>query len=146
MSQRLGTLATLTAALASIDQAHGDAEILKAYEGSSRVLKEILSRGELQEENVDRVMEDLKIQMEGAESVRRAVEEGGWEVVEAAGYGGKEELDEEVEKELERLVEEEKKGVEEGRLIDVMRRLEVEGEKREKMVSPGREKVAELVA
>lgn len=148
----MGTLSILTTALASIDQAHGDAEILKAYEGSSKVLKGILARDEMKEERVEGIMEELRVQMEGAESVRRAVEEGGWEVVEAAGYGGKEEGEEELARELEALVEEEKaserlqetavdelkwKGRETA-LVGAMRRLEVTGS------TPKEEKTAEL--
>jgi charged multivesicular body protein 7 len=77
------------------------------------VLKEILSRDEMKEEKVEGIMEELRVQMEGAESVRRAVEEGGWEVVEAAGLGGKEEGEEELQRELESLVEEGKREEEE---------------------------------
>ncbi|KIM26744.1 hypothetical protein M408DRAFT_312477 [Serendipita vermifera MAFF 305830] len=97
LTQRLGTLTTLTTSLNSIDQAHGDAAILKAYQGSARVLKEIMSKPEMQEERVGEVMDDLREQMENAEGVRRAVEEGGWEVVEAAGQGVD---DDEITKEL----------------------------------------------
>jgi charged multivesicular body protein 7 len=134
--------------LASIDQAHGNAEILRAYDGSARVLKEILSRDEMKEERVEGIMEELRVQMEGAESVRRAVEEGGWEVVEAAGLGGRDEGEEELQRELESLVEEGKREEdkkrkledqtpmdEEGKLIDAMKRLGV---------TPKEEKVAEL--
>jgi charged multivesicular body protein 7 len=120
LTQRLGTLSTLTAALASIDQAHGDAEILRAYDGSARVLKEILSRDEMKEERVEGIMEELRVQMEGAESVRRAVEEGGWEVVEAAGLGGKDEGEEELQRELESLVQEGKREEEKRRLDGVV--------------------------
>jgi len=146
LTQRLGTLTTLTAALASIDQAHGDAEIVRAYEGSARVLKEILGRKELQEDKVGEVMDDLREQMEGAESVRRAVEEGGWEVVEAAG--GVHDVDEEeLKKELEALAEESKREGEERRLVDLTKRLDLgrrESMDKEKVGTPSKEKVAEL--
>lgn len=140
LAQRLGTLATLTAALNSIDQAHGDAAIVRAYEGSARVLKEVMSKPELQEERVGEVMDELKEQMENAEGVRRAVEEGGWEVIEAAGQGVD---DEEVAKELAALVEEQNKEKEDARLVEVTKRLDaqrLDG----KITAPREEKVAEL--
>ncbi len=140
LTQRFGTLTTLTSALNSIDQAHGDAAILKAYEGSARVLKEIMGKPEMQEERVGEVMDDLKEQMENAEGVRRAVEEGGWEVIEAAGQGVD---DDEVSKELAALVEEQKRDKEEERLLDVTRRLE--GQRLDgKVATPREEKVAEM--
>ena len=115
------------------------------------MLKEILARDEMKEERVEGIMEELRVQMEGAESVRRVVEEGGWEVVEAAGLGGRGEGEEELQRELESLVEEGKREEErrrsvgsgearipvdeEGRLIDAMQRLGI---------TPKEEKVPEL--
>ncbi|KAG8806326.1 hypothetical protein FRC17_005079 [Serendipita sp. 399] len=137
LNQRVQTLTTLSTALSSIDQAHSDAAILKAYETSSKVLKEILSKPELQRERVDEVMEKLREGMEGAEEVRRAVEEGGWEVVEAAGAGVDED---ELQKELEEIVRQEKEQdaarkagqvpqvseSDEKRLLEITRRLEAQ--------------------
>lgn len=85
LNQRVSTMTTLTAAMSSIDQAHGDAAILRAYESGSKVLKEIMSRPEMQKERVDEVMDQLREGVEGAEEMRRLVEEAGWEVVNAAG-------------------------------------------------------------
>ncbi|KAG8822202.1 hypothetical protein FRC19_006403 [Serendipita sp. 401] len=135
LNQRVQTLTTLTAALSSIDQAHSDAAILKAYETSSKVLKEILSKPELQRERVDEVMDKLREGMEGAEEIRIAVEEGGWEVVEAAGAGVDED---ELQKELEVIIQQEKQQeaaikaptilqdseMDEKKLLEITRRLE----------------------
>ncbi|KAG8781564.1 hypothetical protein FRC15_008551, partial [Serendipita sp. 397] len=135
LNQRVQTLTTLTAALSSIDQAHSDAAILKAYETSSKVLKEILSKPELQKERVDEVMDKLREGMEGAEEIRIAVEEGGWEVVEAAGAGVDED---ELQKELEVIIQQEKQQeaaikvptisqdskMDEKKLLEITRRLE----------------------
>ncbi|KIM19537.1 hypothetical protein M408DRAFT_83428, partial [Serendipita vermifera MAFF 305830] len=141
LTQRLGTLTTLTASLNSIDQAHGDAAILKAYQGSARVLKEIMSKPEMQEGRVGEVMDDLREQMENAEGVRRAVEEGGWEVVEAAGQGVD---DDEITKELAALVEEQKREQDEARLLDVTKRLGNQRLDGKVVSTPREEKVAQL--
>lgn len=105
LSQRLKTLTTLTAALTAIDQAHGDAAILRAYETSSKVLKDIMSKPEMQRERVDEIMDQLRAGMEDAEEVRKAVEEGGWEVVEATGNNVDED---ELQKELDEIIRQEK--------------------------------------
>lgn len=103
--QRLNTLATLTAALTSIDQAHGDAAILRAYDTSSKVLKEIMSKPEMQKERVDEIMDQLRAGIEDAEEVRKAVEEGGWEVIEATGNNVDED---ELQGELDEIIKQEK--------------------------------------
>lgn len=146
--QRLNTLSTLQAALNSIDQAHGDAAIVRAYETSNKVLKEVMGRPEMQRERVDEVMEQLREGMEGAEEVRRAVEEGGWEVVESVGAGVDEE---ELKRELEELEKEERATMvdkraseeEERRIVEVTRSLE-KTEISEKVATPRSEGVLQV--
>jgi charged multivesicular body protein 7 len=155
LAQRVKTLTNLTAALSSIDQAHGDAAIMKAYESSSKVLKEILSKPELQRERVDEVMDKLREGMEGAEDIRKAVEEGGWEVIEASGSAVDED---ELQRELEQIVAQEtakeearKAGkldpaadADEKRLLELAKRFDAQRLSEKTPISTNTEKVAEV--
>ncbi|PVF94856.1 hypothetical protein CPB86DRAFT_788647 [Serendipita vermifera] len=154
LAQRAKTLTNLTAALSSIDQAHGDVAIMKAYEASSKVLKDILSKPELQRERVDEVMDKLREGMEGAEEIRKAVEEGGWEVIEASGSTVDED---ELQKELDQIVAEEKAKEEarksgkvdpgaedEKRVLELTRRLDAQRLSEKSPISTHSEKVAEV--
>lgn len=64
-----------------------------------------MSKPEMQKERVDEVMDQLRAGMEDAEEIRIAVEEGGWEVVEAAGGNVDED---ELQKELDEIIRQEK--------------------------------------
>lgn len=127
VAQRVGSLTNLQAALLSIDQAHGDASILRAYENSSKVLKEILARPEMKLEKVDAVMDSLKDGMENAEEIRRAIEIGGQEIRETSGV---ELSDDDLQKELLALEKEERQRLlqeEEERAKEAMRKLRESG-------------------
>jgi len=107
-----------------------------------------MGRPEMQRERVDEVMEQLREGMEGAEEVRRAIEEGGWEVVESVGAGVDEE---ELKRELEELEKEERATMankktseeEEKRILEVTRSLE-KTEISERVGSPRSEGVLQV--
>ena len=109
LTQRLGSLGNLNQALLSVDQAHSDAMIVGAYEASSRVLKEIMSKPELQTGRVEAVMASLAEGMEDAEELRQTVEIGQKQALEAAGVTIDDATEEQIHMELEALVEEQKK-------------------------------------
>jgi len=109
LTQRLGSLANLNQALLSVDQAHSDATIVGAFEASSRVLKEIMSKPELQTGRVEAVMASLAEGMEDAEELRQTVEIGQKQALEAAGVTIDDVTEEQIQMELEALVNEQKK-------------------------------------
>ncbi len=128
LTQRLGSLANLNQALLSVDQAHSDATIVGAYETSSRVLKEILSKPELRTERVEAVMASLAEGMEDAEELRQTVEIGQKQALEAAGVTIDGTTEEQIQMELEALVEEQKKQEAERAREEAVKRAEKETE------------------
>jgi len=128
LTQRLGSLTNLNQALLSVDQAHSDATIVGAYEASSRVLKEILSKPELQTGRVEAVMASLVEGMEDAEELRQTVEIGQKQALEAAGVTIDDATEEQIQMELEALVEEQKKQEAERAREEAVKRAEKETE------------------
>jgi len=128
LTQRLGSLTNLNQALLSVDQAHSDVTIVRAYEASSRVLKEILSKPELQTGRVDAVMASLAEGMEDAEELRQTVDIGQKQALEAAGVTIDDATEEQIQMELEALVEEQKKKEEESAREEAVKRAEKETE------------------
>ena len=128
LTQRLGSLANLNQALLSIDQAHSDATIVGAYEASSRVLKEILSKPELQTGRVEAVMASLAEGMEDAEELKQTVEIGQKQALEAAGVTIDSATEEQIQMELEALVDEQKKQEAERAREEAVKRAEKETE------------------
>ena len=128
LTQRLGSLTNLNQALLSVDQAHSDATIVGAYEASSRVLKEIMSKPELQTGRVEAVMASLAEGMEDAEELRQTVEIGQKQALEAAGITIDSATEEQIQMELEALVEEQKKQEAERAREEAVKRAEKETE------------------
>jgi len=128
LTQRLGSLTNLNQALLSVDQAHSDATIVGAYEASSRVLKEILSKPELQTGRVEAVMASLAEGMEDAEELRQTVEIGQKQALEAAGVTIDDVVEEQIQMELEALVDEQKKQEAERAREEAVKRAEKETE------------------
>jgi charged multivesicular body protein 7 len=128
LTQRLGSLLNLNQALLSVDQAHSDATIVRAYEASSRVLKEILSKPELQTGRVEAVMASLAEGMEDAEELRQTVEIGQKQALEAAGVTIDDATEEQIQMELEVLVDEQNKQEAERAKEEAVRRAEKETE------------------
>jgi len=128
LTQRLGSLGNLNQALLSVDQAHSDATIVGAYEASSRVLKEILSKPELQTGRVEAVMASLADGMEDAEALRQTVEIGQKQALEAAGVTMDDAIEEQIQMELEALVEQQKKQDAERAREEAVKRAEKETE------------------
>lgn len=128
LTQRLVSLTNLNQALLSVDQAHSDATIVSAYEASSRVLKEILSKPELHTGRVEAVMASLAEGMEDAEELRQTVEIGQKQALEAAGVTIDDTTEEQIQMELEALVDEQKKREAERAQEEAVRRAEKETE------------------
>ncbi|KAH7094026.1 hypothetical protein BKA62DRAFT_721422 [Auriculariales sp. MPI-PUGE-AT-0066] len=59
LSKRLGSLEVLQTQLTAVERAVGDAEIIQAYETSTRTLRTALARPELQRERVDATLENM---------------------------------------------------------------------------------------
>ena len=128
LTQRLGSLTNLNQALLSVDQAHSDATIVGAYEASSRVLKEITSKPELQIGRVEAVMASLAEGMEVAEELRQTVEIGQKQALEAAGVTIDDATEEQIQMELEALVKEQKKQEAESAREEAVKQAEKETE------------------
>lgn len=109
LEKRMGTRETLTQVVLKIEQAKSDVEVMRAYKASDEVLRSVLGREEMKMENVEKVMEGLEESMASQREVDEVLRGNG------VGMGGEEVDEEELERELARLVEE--------------KRLEEEGEK-----------------
>jgi charged multivesicular body protein 7 len=118
--KRIGATQQLEAVLRSIDQAKGDIEIMAAYTTSTSTLKTILANPALDLDHVERTTEELAEVMANQEEVDSAIKIGG-EV--AVGSGGEVD-DEELKRELERMVRDEK----EAQAAAVAERVEKEKE------------------
>lgn len=102
--KRIGATQQLEAVLRSIDQAKGDIEIMAAYTTSTSTLKSILANPALDLDHVEKTTEELAEVMANQEEVDSAIRIGG-EV--AVGVSGEVD-DEELKKELEGIVRDEK--------------------------------------
>jgi charged multivesicular body protein 7 len=102
--KRIGATQQLEAVLRSIDQAKGDIEIMAAYTTSTSTLKTILANPALDLDHVEATTEELAKVMANQEEVDSAIRIGG-EV--AIGSGGEVD-DEELKRELEGMVRDEK--------------------------------------
>jgi len=105
LDKRLATSDQLHKVLGSIDQAQNDVEIMGAYEVATRTLKGVLAQPSLNLEHVDRTTEELAEAMASQEEVDQAIRVGGRVAV---GADGAVLDDDELEKELEALVLDEK--------------------------------------
>ena len=102
--KRIATSQQLQAVLQSIDQAKGDIEIMAAYSQSTTTLKSILSHPSLDLDHVERTTDELAEVMASQEEVDSAIRLGGELATAAAGKGGEEVDDDELRKELEAMV------------------------------------------
>ncbi|WFD21221.1 hypothetical protein MCAP1_003482 [Malassezia caprae] len=73
LAKRVGALETVSALLLQMEQATGDADILRAYETSERTLRTILADPALQPERVDAVVDGLAEALHAQEEVHEAV-------------------------------------------------------------------------
>lgn len=94
--------------LQSIDQARGDIEVMAAYEQSTSSLKSILSHPSLEMGHVERTTDELAEVMASQEEVDSAIRLGGEIAVAASGRNGEEVDDEELKRELEAMVEDQR--------------------------------------
>lgn len=74
LTKRIGALETISALLLQMEQATGDADIVRAYEASERTLRAILSDPALQPERVDAVVDGLAEALHAQEEVHEAVQ------------------------------------------------------------------------
>jgi charged multivesicular body protein 7 len=102
--KRIGATQQLEAVLRSIDQAKGDIEIMAAYTTSTSTLKGILANPALDLDHVEKTTEELAEVMANQEEVDSAIRIGGEVAVGASG----EVDDEELKRELEGMVRDEK--------------------------------------
>ena len=105
LDKRLATSDQLHKVLGSIDQAQNDVEIMGAYETATRTLKGVLAQPSLDMDHVERTTEELAEAMASQEEVDHAIRVGGSVAV---GAGGVAVDEDELEKELEALVLDEK--------------------------------------
>ncbi|KIR29184.1 hypothetical protein I309_01770 [Cryptococcus deuterogattii LA55] len=110
LAKRVASSEQLHAVIRSIDQAKGDVEILAAYETSTSTLTKVLAHPSLSLERIAATTDALSEAMANQEEIDQAVRIGG----EVAMGGKRVEVDEdELAKELEALVEEEKQAEQE---------------------------------
>ncbi|PWN44105.1 hypothetical protein IE81DRAFT_346042 [Ceraceosorus guamensis] len=107
LDQRLGALDTLGNVLLKLEQAAGDAEIIKSYALATQTMRALLSQPALQRDHVDSTLEELSDALAEQSEVNEAVRAGGDDARRAAT--GKSIADEEEE---ERQLEEEFKALE----------------------------------
>ncbi|KIR34138.1 hypothetical protein I352_03373 [Cryptococcus deuterogattii MMRL2647] len=110
LAKRVASSEQLHAVIRSIDQAKGDVEILAAYETSTSTLTKVLAHPSLSLERIAATTDALSEAMANQEEIDQAVRIGG----EVAMGGKRVEVDEdELAKQLEALVEEEKQAEQE---------------------------------
>ncbi|KAJ9098944.1 hypothetical protein QFC19_006168 [Naganishia cerealis] len=121
LEKRVGAAEQLRSVLRGIENAHGDVEIMKAYEASTGTLKSVLSHPSLQREHIDTTMDALAEAMADQQEIDDAIQSGGQVAVSAAGM----EADEgDLQRELEGLVKE--------REEEEVKKSEVEAQKEER--------------
>jgi charged multivesicular body protein 7 len=125
--KRIGATQQLEAVLRSIDQAKGDIEIVAAYTTSTSTLKNILANPALDLDHVEKTTEELAEVMANQEEVDSAIRIGG-EV--AIGSGGEVD-DEELKRELEGMVRDEKEAQ---RAAELERAAETQRTEKEKVL------------
>ncbi|SAM82913.1 uncharacterized protein UBRO_03449 [Ustilago bromivora] len=134
LEKRMVTRETLTNVVLKIEQAKSDVEVLGAYKASDEVLRQVLDREEMKVENVERVMEGLEESLASQREVDDALRGSG------TGVGGEMVDEEELERELERLVDEKRR--EEQKRQDQVERTkrlaEREEERRQEEMEPTR--------
>ena len=74
LTKRVGALETISALLLQMEQATGDAAILRTYEASERTLRSILADPALQPERVDAVVDGLADALHAQEEVHEAMQ------------------------------------------------------------------------
>jgi charged multivesicular body protein 7 len=121
LSRRLSISEQLHKVLTSINTAQNDVGIMGAYETATKTLKGILAKPELDISRVEQTTEELAEVLASQEEVDSAIRVGGSVAVGAAGVGVNED---ELEKELEGLVLDEKKAQEEAKEREVLRQRE----------------------
>jgi charged multivesicular body protein 7 len=125
--KRIGATQQLEAVLRSIDQAKGDIEIMAAYTSSTSTLKTILANPALDLDHVERTTEELAEVMANQEEVDSAIRIGGEVAVGASG----EVDDEELKRELEGMVRDEKEAQ---RAAEMQRAAETQRTEKEKVL------------
>ncbi|OXB35397.1 hypothetical protein LQV05_006205 [Cryptococcus neoformans] len=126
LAKRVASSEQLRAVIRSIDQAKGDIEIMAAYETSTSTLTHVLAHPSLSPERIAATTDALAEAMADQEEIDQAVRIGG----EVAMGGRRVEIDEdELAKELEALVEEEKQA-EQAEQEKTEKKTSVEAEKK----------------
>ncbi|KAJ9104636.1 hypothetical protein QFC21_002134 [Naganishia friedmannii] len=119
LEKRVGAAEQLRSVLRGIENAHGDVEIMKAYEASTATLKTVLSHPSLQRDHIDTTMDALAESMADQQEIDDAIQSGGQVAVSAAGMEADEDA---LQKELEGLViereEEEEKEKTKAKLVE----------------------------
>jgi len=147
LSKRLASSEQLQKVLTSINTAQNDVEVMNAYETATKTLKGILATPTLDLERVERTTEEMAEVLALQEEVDSAIRVGGSVAV---GAGGVVVDEDELERELEGLVLDEKKAKEEEQERNLVREKErveraereerEKKEKKEKEEKEGREK------
>jgi hypothetical protein len=96
VQKRIASLETLEILLQKIHSSHTDIEILEAYKVGSQTLSSILGKKELSIDNVEATMDSLQEVLQDQQDIENAMKIG------------QVEMDDDLEQELNRLVEEEK--------------------------------------
>ncbi|KAJ9107977.1 hypothetical protein QFC20_003662 [Naganishia adeliensis] len=135
LDKRVSAAEQLRSVLRGIENAHGDLEIMRAYESSTAALKNVLSHPSLQRDHVDATMDALAETMADQQEIDDAIQSGGQLAVSASGLEADED---ELARELEGLVkerdeedkaqEERKARAQEQVLVDRMAALKPQGE------------------
>ncbi|KAG7549003.1 hypothetical protein FFLO_03116 [Filobasidium floriforme] len=108
LEKRVGAAEQLRTVLRGIDNAQGDAEIIKAYEMSTSTLRSVLSNPALQRDRVDATMDALADALADQQEIDQAIQSGG-QLALAGSSAGVDVDEDDLEKELEGLVQEKKR-------------------------------------
>lgn len=131
LTRRLDSKSTLDAVILKIEQAAGDVQVMQSYQTSTQVLKGLLSNENLQLDKVEKTVE----QLEDAVADQKEIDG----VIRGAAVQGEDEIDEdELQQEMQRLEEEERKE-REGEERKRREREEEERKRREKQEKEQRE-------
>ncbi|GHJ84560.1 hypothetical protein NliqN6_0962 [Naganishia liquefaciens] len=104
LDKRVGAAEQLRSVLRGIENAHGNVEIMRAYETSTATLKDVLSHPSLQRDHIDTTMDALAETMADQQEIDDAIQSGGQLAVSASGFEADED---ELARELEGLIKEE---------------------------------------
>ncbi|KIJ44706.1 hypothetical protein M422DRAFT_251686, partial [Sphaerobolus stellatus SS14] len=127
LTKRLRSLETLQSTLLQVESAAGSIEIMKAYETSTSTLRNLLAHPSLQRESVETTMAAMEEAAADHAEIDEAIRLGGEGVTAAGGIVIE---DDEIEKEIEKMIEEKEREEAEAKEREAIKQAQEEREKK----------------